>query len=304
MYPSRLFLVFFLASSRAISSAGPVDSVTQAEVAAANALLAAHKPVEAQAAFEKILVHAPDNADANCSLALIACDSGDDGAWGKALRCADKAVTSDPNNARYQYVWGAANGLSALKAGLFSKLGHARKCLAAYERAAELEPRTIQYRWALLNWYQQAPGFVGGDRAKAYGQATALKEIDPEQGRQAFTQLYVGEKKYDQAFRLYDEALHESPNNYATLYNFGWLTLQTVQRLDEGEAAFRRCLELTPPEGNDMPSHANVHWRLGNVCEKKKQPEQARAEYRAALNAAPDFWPAQQALEKLNSRKS
>ena len=304
MNQNRVLLVLALAASCAISRAGPIDPVTQAEVTAANVLPAARKSAEAQAAFEKILAHAPDNADANCSLALIACDSGDDGAWEKALRYADQAVTSDPNNARYQYVWGAANGLAALKAGLFSKLGHARKCLAAYERAAELEPRTIQYRWALLNWYQQAPGFVGGDRAKAYAQATALKEIEPEQGRQAFTQLYVDEKKYDQAFRLYAEALHESPDNYATLYNFGRLTLQIGRRLDEGAAAFQRCLELAPPQGNDPPSHADVHWRLGNIWEKKNQLEQARMEYLVALKAAPDFRPALQSLEKLSGNKN
>ena len=76
------------------------------------------------------------------------------------------------------------------------------------------------------------------------------------------------------------------------------------QRLDDGLAAFRRCLELPSPHSKDAPSVANLHWRLGLVWEKKNQPEQARAEYLAALKEQPDFRQARQALEKLGERKT
>jgi len=283
------------------AEAMPDDSALRGELAAANALLHAGKHPEARAAFAKILADAPDNPEANGNAALYACDDGD---WEKALRCAGRAIAADPNNARHQYCWGAANGIAALKAGIFSRLGHAKKCLAAYERAAELEPANLQYHWALLNYYQQAPGIAGGDSAKAYGQAAEIGKIDAEAGRQACTQLYLGEKKYDLAFRTYDEALRAAPDDYAALYNFGRLTLTTGRRLDDGFAAFRHCLELTPPTAPDTPSHANIHWRLGNLWEKQSQPERARMEYLAALKEKPDFTPAKQALEKLGGRKT
>jgi len=281
--------------------AATADPATPAEVTAAKALLDAGKYAESRAAFAKILAHAPEHPDANYHAGLFACD---DGEWEKALDLEGKALASDLNDARYQYGWGAANGIAALKGGLFSKFGYAKKCLAGYQRAAELDPANAKYHWALLNYYQQAPGFVGGGMELAYGQAAALGKIDPELGRLGFMQLYVAEKKYDLAFRQYDEALRASPDNYFALYNFGRLTLMAGQRLDDGMAAFRRCLELPSPPSKDAPSPASLHWRLGLVWEKKNQPEQARTEFLAALKEQPDFRPAQQALDKLGGGKT
>ncbi|HEX3729432.1 MAG TPA: tetratricopeptide repeat protein [Opitutaceae bacterium] len=275
------------------------DSGLKAELAAADALRDAQRSVDARAAYAKILQEAPDNPEANCSYGLYACDAGD---WQTALRCEAKALAADPHNARYQYGWGAANGTAALKASLFSKLGYAKKCLAAYQRASELEPRNLQYHWGLLQYYQQAPGIVGGDMAQAYVQAAELKKLDPSSGHQAFAQLYLREKKYGLAFQEYDEALRAAPDSYSDLYNFGRLALMTGQRLEEALGAFRRCLALTP--GRGLPTHGNVHWRIGGVFEQQGHPDQARAEYLEALKEQPGFRPAQQALDKLNQVKA
>ena len=277
------------------------DPDLRQEVAAANALVAAQRGAEARAAWGRILARHPDNPDADCSLGLYACD---DGEWEKALAYEGKALAADPNNARYQYGWGAANGVSALKAGIFSKMGYAKKCLAAYRRASELAPENLQYHWALLSFYQQAPGFAGGDLELAYVQAADIAKIDTEAGREAFGQLYVKEKKYDLAFRQYDEAIRAAPNDYAALYNFGRLTLNTSLRLDEGLAAFRRCLEPNAPQAKNAATRANVHWRLGSVLERQNRAEEARREYLAALQEQPNYRQAKQALEKLGPPKT
>ena len=279
-----------------VADSGPIQS----DLAAANALLEARKIPEARAAFEKILADSPGNPGANSSIALLACD---DGNWEKALRHASTAIATEPNHARHQYVWGAANGIAALKGGVFAKLGHAKKCLAAYKRAVELEPESIQYRWALLNYFQQAPSFAGGDKALAYAQAEEIKKLDPERGRQALVQVYVSEKKYDLAFGEYDELLRVSPDDYDVLYQFGRLTLMSGQRLNEGMAAFRHCLTLPPPNQNEALMRADLHWRLGNVWEAKNQPDHAREEYNMSLKEDPAFRPALRALEKLDQTK-
>jgi len=38
-------------------------------------------------------------------------------------------------------------------------------------------------------------------------------------------------------------------------------------------------------------SHANIHFRLGNILEKKGDPAAAQAEYAAARQVYPDFRP-------------
>ncbi len=303
MHLRNLFLVLAFsagASAADLAREATNDASLPAELRAAGMLVQSHEVAEARRAFERILVRAPANAEANTMLALLACDAGE---WEKALRYAGQAVATAPENASCQYAWAAANGLAALKAGLFSKLGYAKKCLAGYQRAAALEPRTLQYHWALLNYYQQAPSLAGGSKELAYAQAAEIRQLNAEQGRQAFTQLYVGEKKYAEAFHSYDEILRSTPDDYVALYQLGRIAILSGQRLDDGLAAFQRCLQQTPPEGVDAPSHANVHWRIGSLWELKQKPEAARAAYLAALQAQPDFSRAQQALQKLGPPK-
>lgn len=295
----RLFLVTALGLG-ALDVAVASTRAAPEEIAAASALRAAGKHAEALAAFEQILARAPDEPEANHVVSLSACDRGE---WERALQLAGKALASDPNCARYQYGWASANGIAALKSGIFSKLGHARKCLAAYERAAELEPNNLQYRWALLSYYQQAPGFAGGDLEKAYAQAAAMKKIEAEDGRNAFARLYIGEKKFDRAFREYEEVLRTNPDDYPALHSIGFVALETGQRLDQGIAALQRCLTLTPPARADVPKHDYAQWRLGLLWEKKKEPAKARAAYDAALQLNPAFEPAKKALAKLGAPK-
>lgn len=302
MHSLRLSIAVVLALlfSLSMEAAAGGREVTD-QLAAANALLQSSKVPEAQVAFEQVLVSAPGNGEASCALALIACNTGD---WEKALLLAEKAVATDATNARYQYVWGAANGLAAMKGGMLSKMGHAKKCLAAYRRASELEPDNAQYRWALLNYYQQAPGFAGGDMELAYVQAAAIKKQNPEAGARAFVQLYLAQKKYDLAFRVYDEALRANPDDLSSLYGLGRVALMSNQRLDDGLSAFRRCLSLPAPAGAEARNRADLHWRIGTVLEAKRQPQEAMAEYSAALRDLPGFPPATKALEKLGGPKA
>lgn len=297
---SRFLLVTFVVTVALNGQAPGNEASLATDLTAAKILYEGGKYADAKSAYEKIIAIAPDNPEANCRLALFACDRGE---WEKALGHAGKAIAKDANNARYQYAWGAANGVSALKSGVLSKVGYARRCLAAYQRAAEIEPNNPQYHFALMSYYQQAPGIVGGDMAKAYDQAAAIRKLDERQGRQAYVQLYVAEKKYDLAFREFDEQLAKSPDDMFVLYQFGRLTQMSAQRLEEGLAAYRRCIVLAPAE-RPAASRADLHWRVGSVLEQLGKQDEARAEYEVALKEAPEFRPARRAVDKLDGKKA
>ena len=47
----------------------------------------------------------------------------------------------------------------------------------------------------------------------------------------------------------------------------------TGESVDRGLDCLRRCLGLTPPAGKDVPGHAYVHWRLGQLHERRKGPD-------------------------------
>lgn len=266
------------------------------DFAAAQALFDARKLAESQQAFERLAAADPKNPEVNYYLGQLALRR-DDAA--KAVSYLEKSTAAAPDIGRYHQALGDANGRSAQKAGLLSKLGYAKKCLAAYERAVALEPGNLDFRQSLFEFYRQAPPMAGGGLDKAAAQAAALKEINPVRGRIAYATLYAGEKKYDEALAQFDEVLRTNPDDYAALYQVGRLAALTGQFLDRGIVSLRRCLELPVPTAAGTPGRAATHWRLGQLLEKKFDPAGARAAYEAAVQLDPKFSPAVDALKKL-----
>lgn len=262
----------------------------------ARRLFAAGKPAEAQQAFEKLAAAEPGNPDVNHHLGQLA-NRRDDPE--KAIRYFEQAIAAEPSAGRHHHGLGDAFGRSAQKAGILSKFGLAKKCLAEYQRAVELEPDNVEFRLSLFEYYRQAPGIAGGGIDKAMVQAEAIKRLDAARGRIALATLYVGEKDFEKAFGLFEDVLKANPDDYGALYQVGRLAALSGQSLDRGIASLRRCLELPPPTSPTIPGHAAAHWRLGNLLEKKSDVAGARAAYTAAVALDPKFTPAADALKKL-----
>jgi tetratricopeptide (TPR) repeat protein len=261
---------------------------------AALALFKAKRYPEARAAFEQIVAAAPNDASAHYYLGVLANRRSD---TDEAIRQLEQATALAPTNSEYFADLGDAYGSAASHAGLLSQMGLAKKCQAALEKSVQLNPDNLAARNGLLNYYRQAPTFVGGGISKAYEQAGEIRKRDPLMGASVYAQLYLSEKKYDEAFAVLETYLKSTPDSYVILYSFGRTAAQTGQHLDRGEQTLRRCLELTP--GKNEPGHTAVHWRLGNIAEKRGNPAAARTEYETALKLDPAFAQAKESLAKL-----
>ncbi|MBS0632734.1 MAG: tetratricopeptide repeat protein, partial [Verrucomicrobia bacterium] len=231
--------LLLLLASAALVSATPADD-------AALALFQAKKYPEARAAFEQIAAASPDQAAAHYYLGVLATRRGD---TDEAVAQLERATTLAPANSLYFAELGGAYGSAAQAAGLFSKLGWAKKCREALEKSVALDPANLAARNGLVTFYQQAPGIAGGGMDKAYAEAAEIRQRDPRLGTTILAQLYVVDKKYDEAFALLNELLKTSPDNYVALFCVGRTAAQTGQRIDYGEKCLRRCLELTPAPG-------------------------------------------------------
>lgn len=245
---------------------------------------------EARTLLEKVTTDEPRNALAWSSLGQVFLALGDQA---KAVTTLEKATTLDPGNSRYFLLLGNAYGASAQKAGLMSKFGFAKKCKAAYEKAVELDPASIDARWSVMEYCRQAPGIAGGGMDQAYAQAEAIKKLDARRGRVAYSILFVADKKYAEAFALFEEALRENPADADALFHVGRLAALSGERLDRGLAALRACAIL---DGGNI---ARTHTRIGNILELQGDKPGARAAYEAALGLDPKFAPALEALRKL-----
>jgi tetratricopeptide (TPR) repeat protein len=281
-----------------VCTASAFAAVDPAQLAVARALY--HDPAkstEARQAFEKLAAVDPANADVQDYLAELALRRND---TDQAVTYAEKAVALAPDNADCQHTLGDAYGSSATTASMFSKVGLAKKCLAAYERAVVLAPGTVDFHQSLFEFYRQAPSLFGGGYDKAAAEAATIKRLDPVRGHFAFAGLYASDKKFDLALAEYDEVLKASPDDYVTLYQIGKLAATSGQFLDRGLASLRRALELPPPD--NTPGHAAAQWRIGNIREKKNDPAGARIAYEAALRLDPKLTQASDSLKKLGPK--
>lgn len=250
------------------------------------------KSAEAQAAFEAIAANDPKNHAAQLHLGLLAMRRDD---TEKAIEYFERALALSPQHGDTHKAAGDAYGRSAQKASLFKQLGFAKKCVASYERAVALDPKRVDYRLSLFEYYYRAPGLAGGGRDKALAQATTVKELDPLAGRILFARIAVDDKKFAEAFAQFEEA----PDDYHSLYQIGRLSALTGRQPDRGLAALRRCLEMTPPPKPRAPTPAEIHWRIGVILEKKSDTAAARAAYEKSLELDPNFASAKEALAKL-----
>jgi len=256
--------------------------LTAATLAEAEELFRARRYAEAGATFEQIAAAEPGNAQAAYRLGQLALKRDDPA---EAVRRLQRATELAPQEGDYFQALGDAYGISAERAGLFSKLGLARQCGAAYERAVALAPGNVSARHALFTFYRQAPAIAGGGLDKARAQAEEIQKLEPVRGTLALAELNVAEKKYAEAFALLADLRRRYPDAIAVTYQIGRAAAMSGLELDRGEAALQEYLRRSPDE-EDAPLWA-AHWRLGQIFERKGDRAAARAEFAAALQLNP-----------------
>lgn len=259
-----------------------------AEFARAQERYHAQAYAEAREIFRRIAADRPADPEIDFHLGRLALWF-DDGA--AALTHLERAALAVPGEARIHHALGDAYGFAAQNANVLAKLGWARRCRSAYERAIELDPREPAYRWSLLGYHVIAPRIAGGHPAEARVQADEIAKLDPAGGRIARATLALAERRPSAAFAEFDPILRETPDDFMALYQIGRCAALSGQQIERGIAALRRCLELPAPEGAGRPTRACVYFRLGNLLEKKEGAAAAAECHAAALRAHPDFRP-------------
>lgn len=293
---ARLRRTLCILHSAFFIAAAPLSAaVDQNALAAADTLFRTPgKSLEAQKAYEALAAADPKNHLAQLRLGVLALRRDDTDA---AIAHLEKAIQLAPAHSDSHKALGDAYGRAAQKKGVFGGLGLGKKCLASYQKAAALDPRNIEARQSLFEFYRQAPSLVGGSEEKALAEAAAIRELDPWRGRLAFAAFHVSKKEYDLALAQFEAVLQAEPDHYQAHYQIGRLAATTGQFIERGLASLRRCLELTPPPGATL--HPAVHWRLGQLLEKKNDQPAARAAYEKSLALDPAFTPAKDSLAKL-----
>lgn len=249
----------------------------------------------------------------------------------KAEKEFERAVTADDKNAVYHHWLANAVGQQAQNANPIRQGLMARRIRNEWERAVELDPNFLDARDALITFYLQAPGFMGGSPEKARAQQREIANRNVTRGHFAAASIAAFEKdtvgveralraaiaaapdsvrfmialaqrqqswnRIPAAFTTLDQALAKRPTDIALRFQLGRLAASTGQQLPRGEQILRAL--TTEPEWvieNSRPSRAAVHYRLGMVLEKQGKKPDAKAQYERALVLDPQLKVAKDAL--------
>jgi len=280
--------------THAAETGGTPPAAAASPTAAAIGLFQANKFPEAKAALTAIVAAEPKNAEALFYLGWTAFRQNENE---EAIKLLEQATTLDGTKSRYFQVLGDAYSIAVQRGSFFSKMGWAKKCIAAYDRGVAIDPDNLDVRTARMGFYWHAPAIAGGGMDKAYAEAEEIIRRDPVRGTQARVDLCLSQKNPAEAFVAVDALLAQNPGSQPAQYQLGRLAVLSGQQLDRGEAALKGYVEHTPAAGE--PPVCAARWRLGMLYELKGDPTAARREYEAALVLNPGYPVVQDALKKL-----
>jgi tetratricopeptide (TPR) repeat protein len=120
----------------------------------------------------------PNDAEAQWLLARVRMAYKD---FDGALAPAEKAAARDPKNVEYRWQVAQVVGELASSASVFKQIGLAKRYKREVEAALALNPKHTGSMTGLMEYFNRAPGIVGGDKKKAGeipAQIMAINKVD------------------------------------------------------------------------------------------------------------------------------
>lgn len=248
-----------------------------------------------------------------------------------ALKAADAVLKAEPQNVAYLNSIGGLYCEKAQKANILTKMSWAGKCRTTWERAIVIDPKNIDVRFSLIQYYAQAPGIVGGGIDKAKTQARDIAALDPVRGEIAWGHIarsekqlgeaerryrqaaeidatgtrgpialagfYVSQKRWAEAKGLFESRLAKDADDRFAAYQLARLLQAEGTDLAKALPLFERY--LAGPETPGGPTHADAWFRKGQVLEKLGKTADAIAAFETALKLVPDHSGAARELKRL-----
>jgi tetratricopeptide (TPR) repeat protein len=90
------------------------------------------------------------------------------------------AVAEEPETAKYHHILAVSYGREAENVNWFKAMDYAKKTLLHLEKANELDPNNLEILDDLMDYYHEAPGFLGGDTKKGDEIETLIEKLTIE----------------------------------------------------------------------------------------------------------------------------
>lgn len=234
---------------------------------------------EAKSIFENISKREPKNGKAKYYLGMISMVY--DREMDKASDLFEEAIELEKNNADYHYMLGVVSGRLAATANIFKQVSLANKTKEEFEKAIELNPKHIEARTALLQYYLRAPGIMGGSIDKAKAEAQEISMLNQYRGWLSYAIIVGSEQKLIEEENYYKKAITEKPDSPGAYIAYGnFCTKQ--KRFDDALKYFKKYSELEPKE-------PRAYDALGDGYAGKEMNDEAIKSYQKALTFDPNY---------------
>lgn len=194
--------------------------------------------------MEARIREAPDDPLSNFLLSQIHNAFGD---FSLPLPLAEKAVSLDGHVAKFHRQLAETVGLEAQHASPFRLIFLARRFRSEIDTAISLDPRDLQARRDLMEYYLVAPGIAGGDIQKATAVSAALGELDATEGLLSRARIAAVQKHASETEALLRQAAQARPASYRALLELAKFYLAGEHpNSAAAEATARELLSLDP----------------------------------------------------------
>ncbi len=194
---------------------------------------------KAKLLFEEYLKSNPDSFK---SIEYLGDIAGHQKSWDEALRYYKTLRDLFPKTANYHYKYGGALGMKARSVSYLKAYGMVDEIEKAFLTAAKLDPKHIEARWALVIFYIELPGIIGGSEKKSLKYANELLALSKVDGYLAKGYIALYYNRYKQAETNYLKA-HEIGNSKTTfqkLYDLYLNKLKDPSKANKLKETFNR----------------------------------------------------------------
>jgi len=152
----RYFVIFLFA---------PLFGFGQSLTANIDRFIVEKEFTKAEDTLQTLLKKHPQNLEAIELLGDVYSNQRD---WDRAIIQYEKLTELKTQEANYHYKYGGALSMKALSVNKLRALSYLDDMEDAFLKAATLDSKHVNTRWALVRYYLEVPGIIGGSKEKAW----------------------------------------------------------------------------------------------------------------------------------------
>ncbi|MFZ6816726.1 tetratricopeptide repeat protein [Undibacterium sp. Ji22W] len=249
-----------------------VSSLQMSQAHEYEALIKAKKYAEVEKSISSKLSTEPNNPDALVARTELILIEGKESRLDEAVKLAEQCIAANPKNSECQEALGNTLGTKAMRGGVMSAISYVGKIRDSFKKAIELDPSNFSARSSLMQFYLQAPSFVGGGTGKAKDFIVETIKYSPAAGALLQASLDLHEENIERATSV---ALAVNTSNSEALAKHQRNVLSSIghalindKKMTEAEKIFRELC-------NRFPDSSLGFYGLGKALQEQGKAKDA-----------------------------